>query len=52
LEYLQQELKDKWGCNTLKEADKKLEQMDKEIIKLTEQIDNGMEKIEAEYGAP
>jgi len=46
---LMKQLKEDWDCNSLEDADKRIKTMMKDIEKLTEQIETGMEEIEQKY---
>lgn len=47
--YLSEELKTKWGCNTIEEAQNKKAELLQEINDITEQINIGVKKIEDDY---
>jgi len=49
LKSLTKELKDDWQCDTIKEAEKKIETMESEITVLNEKINTGVTKLEEEY---
>ena len=49
LKSLAMELKDDWQCDTIKEAEKKIETMESEITVLNEKINTGVTKLEEEY---
>ena len=49
LKSLAKELKDDWQCDTIKEAEKKIETMESEITALNNKIKEGVEKLEGEY---
>lgn len=46
---LMQQLKKDFGCATLKEAEKLLSRQTKDIEKLNEDVNKGMEELENEY---
>ena len=43
------QLKEEWECSSIEEAEKKLKTFDKEIEKLTEQIETQLEELEELY---
>ncbi len=47
--YLKQELQDKWNCETMKEAEKLLSQMEKDAEKIDKQIQKETKQIEDKY---
>jgi len=49
LKYLQQELKEKWGCNTIDDAEKKVGELGEDIEKLEDEIETAMADIEEKY---
>lgn len=48
-EALMKELKDQWKCTTIKQAEKKLADLEKEAGKLGEQIEKGVTELEEKY---
>ena len=46
LDYLQLQLKEKWGCVSIEEAEKRVKMLDKKIQKLQEQIEEGTIELE------
>jgi len=48
-EYLLQELKDKWGCESLEEAQNKIDLLNDEINNLETTIEKEIEELENEY---
>ena len=46
---LMKELKDNWQCTTLKQAEKKAEELEKEISAMTGDIEKGVAEIEEKY---
>jgi hypothetical protein len=46
---LMKQLKDDWDCSTVEEAERRIKTMSKDIEKLTEQIETGMEEVELKY---
>jgi uncharacterized protein YaaN involved in tellurite resistance len=40
------QLKEDWDCTTIEEAEQRIKTMSKEVDKLTEQIETGMEELE------
>jgi hypothetical protein len=46
---LMKQLKDDWKCNTIEEAEKKLDKMDDEINLLDTEISEGIKNLEEEY---
>lgn len=46
---LLKQLKDNYKCNTIAEAEKKAQQMQEEIEKLQEQINEGCKELEEKY---
>lgn len=48
-EYLFQELQDTWGCKSVKQAEKKLVELQNEVAVLTESINKGIAKLEESY---
>lgn len=51
LDYLKKELKKTWKCDTLEQAEKKLQEMKKKIDKLEESLEKGIEQLEEKYGS-
>ena len=49
LQQLKKELLEKFGCKTVKAAQTKLKKMEKEISELTEKLETGIAKLEADY---
>lgn len=49
LSYLLTQLKDQYGCKTVKEAEEKIEEMDKRLDKLNEQIQSATTELEEKY---
>lgn len=47
--YLMQQLSDQWGCQTVKEAKKKLENLESEVVDLDSKIKQGIQSLEEEY---
>lgn len=47
--HLMAELKEKWHCKSVKEAEEKLKEMGAEIKELDKQIDEGVAEIEERY---
>lgn len=47
---LMQQLKDQWGCDSIKQAEDKLLSLQKEVENLDAQIDQGLYELDAEYG--
>jgi uncharacterized protein YukE len=45
------QLKDTWKCNTVKEAEKMLVQMEKSIKSYNESIEQGLKELEEEHGS-
>lgn len=48
-QYLLQELKQKWGCSSVSEAEKELKSLEKEIADLDAKIKKGMKEVEEKY---
>jgi predicted nucleic acid-binding Zn-ribbon protein len=48
-EHLMGELDKKWGCTSVKEAEKKLSKIKQDIEALEHEIDRGVEEIEERY---
>jgi len=46
---LEKQLKKDWGCDSVEEAEKKLETMKKEVAKLDKDIEAGIEELEEKY---
>ncbi len=46
---LLERLEEQWGCKTIKEAEKKLEEMTEQIESLDKKIQAGITKLEEEY---
>ena len=46
---LLKQLKDDWGCKTVEEAETKVKTMERDIEKLSDQIQTGMEELENKY---
>lgn len=46
---LLQQLKENWGCNSIKEGNKLLEDMKKEVESLNAEIVEGIDKLEENY---
>ena len=46
---LMKELKDDWGCDTVAQAEKKIEEMETEVTQINEKIKKGVEELEEEY---
>lgn len=49
LEHLKGQLKKEWKCNSVKEAEEKLEEMKQESDKIQEKIDKGVRELEEKY---
>jgi predicted nucleic acid-binding Zn-ribbon protein len=47
--HLEKELKEKWGCNTIKEAREKIEKIEESIEKMEKQIKEGIKELEDKY---
>lgn len=47
--YLLEELKSKWKCSSVEEAQKELERLEKEISQLDTKIKKGMYEVEEKY---
>ena len=47
--HLMKELKDDWSCNSVEEAEKKLNKMESDLDKLRTQIDKGIEELTEKY---
>jgi predicted nuclease with TOPRIM domain len=43
------QLKDDWGCKTLKEAKEKLEEMESQVTILEKKIERGVKELEEKY---
>ena len=50
LQYLNQQLKDDYGCDTVGKAQKKLQTMEKEISVMDSQIETAKQELEEKYG--
>jgi len=48
-EHLMQELKEKFGCDTVEQAKQRLEKMDQKINDLTESIEQKIEELKENY---
>ena len=46
---LKKQLKEDWQCNTIKQAEEMLKELDGNISKLDDRIKKGMAKLEDEY---
>lgn len=46
---LLQQLKEEWGCSTIKEATKKLKDLEKSVTALSDEIAHEMEELEQKY---
>lgn len=46
---LMQQLKEEWGCNTVEEGNTKLRELEKEVEVLSNEIVDGLEKLEKQY---
>lgn len=46
---LMKRLKDDYGCTTLKQAKKKLDELNESVTELDDQIQQGIEKLEEQY---
>ena len=46
---LLKQLKDDWGCKTLKEAKEKLEEMESQVTILEKKIERGVKELEEKY---
>ncbi len=46
---LMKELKDDWECDTIPQAEKKIEEMETEVEQINEKIKKGVEELEKEY---
>ena len=49
LQGLSKELKDDWQCDSVAQAEKKIETMETEITALNDKIKKGVEKLEEDY---
>lgn len=49
-DHLMSELKEKWHCKSVEEAEGKLKEMEAEIKQLDKQIEEGVREIEEKYG--
>lgn len=47
--HLMKELQEKWGCETIEQAKKKLNGFDKDIETLDDSFEKGMEELEEKY---
>lgn len=48
-EHLMSELKKQWNCDTIDEAEARLDQMERDIEKKEEEINNGLIKLQEKY---
>ena len=48
-EALLKQLKDKWKCDSVEKAKTKLSNLNKKIVKIKTQIDEGLEKLGEDY---
>lgn len=48
-DWLMKQLKDEWGCKTLKQAKKKLQTIKEDILDYDEKIEAGVEKLKETY---
>jgi predicted nuclease with TOPRIM domain len=46
---LLKQLKNDWECNSVEDVEKKLKLMNKEIEKISQQIETGIEELESKY---
>ena len=49
LKGLTKELKDDWQCDTIKQAEEKVQQMETEVTKLNEKIKKSVTELEEKY---
>ena len=48
-EALLQQLKEEYGCSTIKQAEKLLDSMEQDIEKMSGEIEDGLEQLEKDY---
>ena len=46
---LMEQLQKDWGCKTVKEAEKKIKDMETDLASINEQIHKGVEELEEKY---
>ena len=51
-ELLMQQLNDQYGCTTIKQAEKKVETLQKDVDNLDQQIRKGIQELETHYNVP
>jgi len=49
LQGLMKDLKDDWECDTITQAEKKIESMEAEVVKINDKIKKGVEELEEQY---
>jgi len=43
------DLKDNWKCTTIAQAEKKVKDLEKEVLELSDKVDKGMAELEERY---